>query len=39
LAVLANNMTGTIHLCFWRWCYITAVYSLDFIHRPYVWGT
>jgi hypothetical protein len=25
-----------ISKCFWRWCCITAIYYLDFIHRPCV---
>jgi hypothetical protein len=25
-----------ISKCFWWWCYISAIYYLDFIHGPYV---
>jgi hypothetical protein len=38
-ALVCTRLQSSIVLiskCFWRWCSITAIYYLDFIHRPYV---
>jgi hypothetical protein len=34
--ILCAMIEEFISKCFWRWCCMTEIYFLDFIHRPYV---